>query len=180
MREIGFLDAARQGQFTFLLFHILGSSVASLEEIADIAPNAPRNNYYVVKNLIGDGSYFEWDPDTYNAYFDAARSATEITVTRLNELAYSAIDLAGAPFSEFAYSEAQSFVLRGYVRSWLMSIGRQLDRAELATKLTDRAVRKDNDPPTPLPTAAPGDNLGRLEEVLLERLRALDQSVKGN
>jgi hypothetical protein len=35
LRNIGFLDAGRKGQLTFALFHILGSSIASLDEIAE-------------------------------------------------------------------------------------------------------------------------------------------------
>ena len=38
LRDIGFLDAVREGQFTFILFHVLGSSIASLDEIAETAP----------------------------------------------------------------------------------------------------------------------------------------------
>jgi hypothetical protein len=175
MREIGFLDAARRGQFHFILVHILGSSVASLEEIADVAPNAPDEHYYVVKNPVGEASYFEWDPATYRHYFDQVRGAKEISVPKLNELAYSAIDLAGAKFSEFAYDEVQSFVLRGYVRNWLQNIGAQFDNAEMAGSLAASAAPVERREPP-----APGGNLGRLEEVLLERLRALDQAVKGS
>src|ERR1700754_4244025 len=35
LNDIGFLDAARKGQLTFAVFHILGPSVASLDEIAE-------------------------------------------------------------------------------------------------------------------------------------------------
>lgn len=183
MREFGFLDAARQGQFHFLLVHILGSSVASLEEIADIAPYAPEDGYYIVKNLVGEASYFEWDNDTYRGYFDHARGAKEISIPKLNELAYGAIDLAGVPFSQFAYDDSESFVLRGYVRNWLQHIGAQFDKADLAMSLTARTVAPEPakpEPPSPAPKASPqpGGNLGQLEEILLERLRALDQSVK--
>ena len=180
MREFGFVDAARQGQFHFLLVHILGSSIASLEEIADIAPHAPEDHYYIVKNLVGESSYFEWDPDTYGSYFDRVRGAKEISIPKLNELAYSAIDLAGASFSQFAFGEEESFVLRGYVRNWLQHIGAQFDRAEMAESLANRDTPEAPEPPRP-PAASPAsDNLGQLEEILLERLRALDQAVKGN
>jgi hypothetical protein len=33
LRDIGFLDAAKAGEITFAVFHILGSSIASLDEI---------------------------------------------------------------------------------------------------------------------------------------------------
>src|ERR1700761_4113781 len=34
LRDIGFLEAARSGDITFAVFHLLGPSIASLEEIA--------------------------------------------------------------------------------------------------------------------------------------------------
>ena len=37
LRDIGFIDAANKGQITFSVFHILGPSIASLDEIADTA-----------------------------------------------------------------------------------------------------------------------------------------------
>ncbi|MHC2276067.1 hypothetical protein ACVME8_002678 [Bradyrhizobium diazoefficiens] len=37
LRDIGFLDSARSGQITFAVFHILGSSIASLDEIEETA-----------------------------------------------------------------------------------------------------------------------------------------------
>src|SRR5262249_9787863 len=33
LRDIGFLEAVKKGQITFVVFHILGSSIASLNEI---------------------------------------------------------------------------------------------------------------------------------------------------
>src|SRR6267143_773735 len=36
LRDIGFLDAAKSGQITFAVFHILGSSIASLVEVASV------------------------------------------------------------------------------------------------------------------------------------------------
>ena len=37
LRDIGFIEAAKKGQITFAVFHILGPSIASLDEIADTA-----------------------------------------------------------------------------------------------------------------------------------------------
>ena len=37
LRDIGFIDAAKKGQITFAVFHILGPSIASLDEIAETA-----------------------------------------------------------------------------------------------------------------------------------------------
>ncbi len=37
LRDIGFLEAAKKGQISFTVFHILGPSIASLDEIAETA-----------------------------------------------------------------------------------------------------------------------------------------------
>jgi hypothetical protein len=184
LREFGFLDAAREGQFDFLVFHILGSSVASLEEIAEIAPFVADARYFIVKNYASDGRFFEWNPSAYRAYFDRAAGATELTIPKLNELAYEAIDLAGEPFSAFVKDEANSFVLRGYVRTWLQSISAQLDDKGVDGAF-GRAARQHKriEPPTPPPPPSDGPKLSRLEEIselLLERLRALDNVGKNS
>jgi len=136
--EFGFLEAAREGEFNFLLFHILGSSIASLEEISETAPYAADAHYYLVKNHISDGTYFEWEPDTFASYFDQVRSATDVTIPKLNELAYEEIDLAGVPLSDFVEDRANSFVLRGYVRSWMQHIAAELDDVGILRALSGR------------------------------------------
>ena len=37
LRDFGFIDAAKKGQITFVVFHILGPSIASLDEIEETA-----------------------------------------------------------------------------------------------------------------------------------------------
>src|ERR1700730_15078965 len=37
LRDIGFIEAAKKGQITFAVFHILGPSIASLDEINETA-----------------------------------------------------------------------------------------------------------------------------------------------
>ena len=69
LRNIGFLDAGRKGQLTFALFHILGSSIASLDEIAETSHYLTDAKYFLVKNFINNTSFFEWDQATYNSYF---------------------------------------------------------------------------------------------------------------
>ncbi len=39
--EVGFFDLVRAGDFNFGLFHVVGSSVASLDEIAEVLPRVP-------------------------------------------------------------------------------------------------------------------------------------------
>jgi hypothetical protein len=145
LEDIGFIDAAKEGQFTFCLFHVLGPSVASLDEISIIAPYVVDAQYYMVKNHINDTTFFEWDPDTYGAYFDEVTTAGDINIPKLNELAYEQVELAGVPFSEFVDNRTaegkraeHSFVLRGYVRTWMRQVEAEFDRVRLMDILSPR------------------------------------------
>ena len=138
LSDIGFLESAKKGQITFAVFHILGPSIASLEEIAETARFVGDANYYLVKNHINDTSFFEWDPATYNSYFKQIKGAEEITIPKLNEMACEQVEVASVPYVSFvanknAKGEAAnySFVLRGYVRHWLGNVWGEFDRVKL-------------------------------------------------
>jgi hypothetical protein len=149
LRDIGFLDAVREGQFNFILMHVLGASIASLEEIAETAPFVANGHYFLVKNYVNETTFFEWDPETYMSFFSKSRSADEVSVPKLSEMAYEQVDIAGTPFSTFVAnktadgrSAAHSFVLRGYVRTWQRKIADEFDRIgliELVTEAPDRS-----------------------------------------
>ncbi|MDQ8730732.1 hypothetical protein [Bradyrhizobium sp. LHD-71] len=138
LRDIGFLDAAQSGQITFAVFHILGPSIASLDEIAETANFMSGAKYFLVKNFINNTSFFEWDQATYNSYFRKIKNATEITIPKLNEMAYEQVEVASVPFLKFVANKSQrdeaanySFVLRGYVRHWLGNVWGEFDRIKL-------------------------------------------------
>ena len=138
LRDIGFLDAAKSGQITFAVFHILGPSIASLDEIAETADFMHGAKYFLVKNFINNTSFFEWDQATYNSYFHRIKDATELTIPKLNEMAYEQVEVSSVPFLKFVankgpHDEAAnySFVLRGYVRHWLANVWSEFDRIKL-------------------------------------------------
>jgi hypothetical protein len=148
LRDIGFLDAAAKTQLTFTVFHVLGPSIASLEEIRDTAPYMQDAQYILVKNFINNTSFFEWDPTTYNSYFKKIKDAHEITIPKLNEMACEQVELASVPYVSFVANKAAggeaaafSFVLRGYVRHWLGNVWAEFDRIKL-TEMADVAQRK--------------------------------------
>jgi hypothetical protein len=150
LRDIGFLEAAKSGQITFAVFHILGPSIASLDEIAETANFMDGAKYFLVKNFINNTSFFEWDQATYNSYFHRIRNATELTIPKLNEMACEAVELASVPFLQFVANKGPhgepanySFVLRGYVRHWLSNVWSEFDRI----KLTDIVGAKDKSAP---------------------------------
>src|SRR5450755_3352373 len=119
LRDIGFLDAAKSGQITFAVFHILGSSIASLDEIEETANFMQGAKYFLVKNFINNTSFFEWDKATYNSYFQRIKVAT---VPFLKFVANKDVDNEPAD---------HSFVLRGYVRHWLTNVWSEFDRIKL-------------------------------------------------
>lgn len=152
LTDIGFFDAVNAGEFNFLLFHILGPSIASLDEINEVMPYTNGKNYFAVKNFVNETSFFEWDPAIYESYFKKARGALDVTIPKLNEMAFEQVELAGVPFSTFVknknaqgHTAKYSLVLRGYVRTWLNQIFDEYDRVSLHERLTDRA-----------PTSRPG------------------------
>jgi hypothetical protein len=138
LEEIGFFEAVRSGEFGFVLLHVIGPSIASLDEIAAIAPYVADAHYFIVKNHVNDTTFFEWDTQTHAKYFEDVTASGEITIPRLRERAYEEVELAGAPFSTFIENRTaegelaeHSFVLRGYVRSWLERVADEFERAGL-------------------------------------------------
>jgi hypothetical protein len=138
LRDISFLDTAKEGQLTFIVFHILGSSIASLDEIEEIADLTTGGKHFLVKNFINDTSFFEWDQATQKSYFKKSRYAEEITVPKLGEMVYEQVELASVPFTTFIANKSQSgetanysFVLRGYLRHWLSQVWDEYDRVKV-------------------------------------------------
>ncbi len=140
--RIGVLEAARAGAFNLGLFHVIGPSIASLDEIAEIAHYLPGMNYVVARNFINETNFFEWDAATQRKYFAAIPKAQEIAVPKLNEMAYEQVDLSGVTFKDFIDNKANdgspgkfSFVLRGYVRKWCSEIDEQFAHVKLVQDL---------------------------------------------
>jgi hypothetical protein len=149
LRDIGFLDAAKKSQLTFTVFHILGPSIASLSEIDETAGFMDDAHYILVKNFINNTTFFDWDPATYNAYFNKIKDAHEITIPKLNEMACEQVELASVPYVSFVANKASdgesanySFVLRGYVRHWLGNVWAEFDRVKLLDMVAPEVQKK--------------------------------------
>jgi len=145
LRNIGFIDAAKKGQIALSIFHVLGPSIASLDEIVETSDVANDVRYFLVKNFINNTHFFEWDQATYNSYFKRIKDAVEITIPKLNEMACEQVELASVPFLTFIANKkatgeaaAYSFVLRGYVRHWLGNVWAEYDRIKLVDIVSTR------------------------------------------
>src|SRR5437879_6788174 len=151
LRDIGFIDAAKKGQLTLAVFHILGPSIASLDEIAETAAFLGDAKYFMVKNFINNTHFFEWDEETHAPYFKRIPDAVEITIPKLPEMAAEQVDLASVPFATFIANKKQggdpasySFVLRGYVHHWLDTVWAEYERVGLTDIV---AGRESSNPP---------------------------------
>jgi len=149
LRDIGFLEAAKKAQLTFTVFHILGPSIASLSEIDETVGFMDDAHYILVKNFINNTTFFEWDPATYNSYFNKIKDAHDITIPKLNEMACEQVELASVPYVSFVANKASdgqsanySFVLRGYVRHWLGNVWAEFDRVKLIDMVTPELQKK--------------------------------------
>ena len=148
LTDIGFLESAKKVEITFAVFHILGPSIASLEEIAETARFVGDANYFLVKNHINETSFFEWDPATYRSYFKRIKGAEEITIPKLNEMTCEQVEVAGGSYVSFvanmnAKGETAnySFVLRGYVRHWLGQVCREFERVKLVDLISPKSEK---------------------------------------
>jgi hypothetical protein len=148
LSDIGFLETVKKGEITFAVFHILGPSIASLQEIAEISRFVGNASYFLVKNFINNTTFFEWDPATYNSYFKKLKDAEEITIPKLNEMACEQVEVASVPFVSFVANKNgkgeaanNSFVLRGYVRHWLGQVWGEFDRVKLVDLVAPKSEK---------------------------------------
>ncbi|MEM6463432.1 MAG: hypothetical protein AAF724_16110 [Pseudomonadota bacterium] len=147
--RIGVLEAARHGLFDLGLIHVVGPSVASLDEIGEISGYIKGINYVIARNFINETNFFEWDEKTFKKYFANLPDAAEIDIPKLNEMAYEQVDLAGVTFSDFfdnrdagGKDASFSFVLRGYVRKWIKDLDGEFSHLSLLHNLGDVAQEK--------------------------------------
>ncbi|MEM9331418.1 MAG: hypothetical protein AAGA53_08840 [Pseudomonadota bacterium] len=150
--NIGVLEAARNGDFNLSLVHVIGPSIASLEEMEQVSDYTNGISYVVARNFINETNFFEWDEKTYKKYFAGLSNAHEINVPKLNEMAYELIDLAGVTFSDFISNKTAkgedadfSFVLRGYARKWVRDLDAEFEQLDMIKALKESQRDRDKE-----------------------------------
>lgn len=137
LKNIGLFDAIVRGQVSFALFHVVGPSVSSIDEIPQITPYLESSEYFLVRNYINETEFVNWNGQAQHVAANGIHT-NEITIPKLNELAYEQVEKASIPFTTFianrdteGNSAKYSFVLRGYVRHWLKAVWTEFDRSGL-------------------------------------------------
>jgi hypothetical protein len=137
----GLLDDIRGGELNLAVVHVLGQSVASLNEVAAmIAALGEGSHYYPVKNLIDTYGYEQWEKDPHFAKVLATLEPVTITVPHLETRAAIEVQQAAMGFDAFGLDARYSKMCRGYVRDWMKNVCAEYDRVGLG-KLVRSASR---------------------------------------
>lgn len=126
--RVGLLDDVRRGHMNLMLLHVLGPSPSSLREIAHASAVLGAGSHHVlVKNLVNESGFEEWDADPRFASTLAA--ADVISVPHMPGRASTEVQMRGVSFSEFSENRENSRMLRGYVAAWLLETYAAFDAA---------------------------------------------------
>src|SRR5690606_36035868 len=68
-RAVCFLGAVAGQRFNFIVLHVLGPSIASLDEIAESVRFTGDAQYFLVKNKVNDTTFFDSSPRAGKAHF---------------------------------------------------------------------------------------------------------------
>jgi hypothetical protein len=113
LKDIGYLDPTK---CRITVFHVLGSSQASIGEIMAVTSAIPTCRYIAVANRIND-TKFEFPPGS-------------LEIGKLTERASESVDALDVTFGAYIQS-GPSGVLRGYVSHWRDQVFAELDAAKL-------------------------------------------------
>jgi len=120
LHNIDIIEAAKKAHIAFVVFHILGPSIASLDEIIETANYLSDAKYLMVKNFINDTYFFEWDEATYASYFKRVPQAVEIKISKLVEMATEQVEFLRHQLSIALRRAPPRLRLRGSDRALLV------------------------------------------------------------
>jgi dethiobiotin synthetase len=128
LSEIGFLDLMKDGKIKIIVFHVVGSTISSLNEIKATSQMMVGAHHFVVKNHINDSAFFDGIESVAKDMFD---NETILEIPRMDDRASEYVEASGLSFGAFMIDEGQSLVLRGKVNHWLIQVFLQFDRIKL-------------------------------------------------
>lgn len=121
----------QDGNVNLTIMHIVGSNMASINEIADIYAKMGKGvRYFLVKNYASkDADFFEWDKDAaVQALLDRWKDQV-VTVPHMEGRIYEAIEKAGGSFT--SHGAGPWSWMRGSIRGWCMRVWQEYERVSL-------------------------------------------------
>jgi hypothetical protein len=134
LHNIGCVRMAQQGLLRLAVFHVIGNSVASFQEIGEIAQalGSAVRHFVVINHHTSDASFFA---NIKGVSQDALNgSSVVVNIPKLTTRAMELKDASNLSFSAFGRDENQSFTARGYVNDWKEKVFTQFDSARLAAR----------------------------------------------
>lgn len=116
LRDTGFVDMVKEGLANIIVLHVVGSSVASLEEVKTITAAVDGLKLFVVSNPVSD------TPTPRAALGDAI----VVDIPKLNDGTFQAIDASSLPFTGFC-ADTKSPIMKGYTVRWLATCFKALE-----------------------------------------------------
>jgi hypothetical protein len=129
--KVKLLEDVRAGKLDMTLMHVIGPSVASLNEIAEIAKTLGKSvRHVLVKNYINEAGFEQWADDPRFAQTFKDWAADTITIPHLAVRACTQVQKEGMSFYKFS-TAGESRMLRGHVGDWLDCVWAEFDRIRL-------------------------------------------------
>jgi hypothetical protein len=128
--EIGLLDMVKEEMVDIFVLHVIGSTVASFEEIEGTQKALAGAKHFIVANHTNDAAFFEGIDSVAK---DALAKSPRIDIPQLDNRATEHVEASNQSFSDFAKDDKNSFTMRGKVRTWMKAVFEQLDKAKLVS-----------------------------------------------
>jgi hypothetical protein len=128
LADVGLLAMVRDGTMKVAVLHVVGNSVASIDEIKATAEALAGAQHFVVKNHTNDGNFFA-GLDSVSK--DTLKNSIVIDIPKLDASATEHVDASNLPFVDFIADPSRSFTMKGHVRTWLAEVFKALDVARL-------------------------------------------------
>lgn len=137
----GILDDIRGGALNLAVLHVLGQSVASLNEVsAMVLALGTGSHYFPVKNLVDEYGFEQWDKDPHFSDVLKTLEPVTITVPHLESRAAVEVQQAAVSFDVFSRDARYSRMCRGYVSDFMKSVTREFDRVGLGKLIKGATV----------------------------------------
>lgn len=131
-QETRLLDDIKAGSLQLALVHVLEPSERSMREVAEVSSLLRGcGKHFLVFNHVNEGGFDDWVNDGRFATQLQKMEGVTLKIPHLTADAMEAVQMLGVGFGAFIRDNTQSRTLRGYVRSWLDTVAREVDRVGL-------------------------------------------------